>query len=124
VTRPRFLADMNISPKTVGALQQRGWDIIRVSEVLPMDAADDEILEFARASRRVVVTQDLDFSALLVLKGYSYPSLITLRLASSAPEIITRRLLDVLPGMGAGLEKGNVYVVDDTTVRVRSLPIE
>jgi len=52
---------MNISPKTVGALQQRGWDIIRVSEVLPMDAADDEILEFARASRRVVVTQDLDF---------------------------------------------------------------
>ena len=61
MTRPRFLADMNISPKTVGALQQRGWDIIRVSEVLPMDAADDEILEFARASRRVVVTQDLDF---------------------------------------------------------------
>jgi len=39
--RPRLLADMNISPKTVDALRQRGWDIIRVSQALRMDASDD-----------------------------------------------------------------------------------
>jgi len=46
-------------------LQQQGWDVIRVSQVLPMGASDDEILEFARREDRVVITQDLDFSALL-----------------------------------------------------------
>lgn len=58
----RLLADMNISPQTVEALQREGWDIIRVSQELPADASDEEILEFARQAERVVVTQDLDTS--------------------------------------------------------------
>ena len=119
----RLLADMNISPKTVDALQQRGWDVIRVSQVLPMDASDDEILALARREGRVVITQDLDFSALLALSGYDQPSLITLRLAVSDPETVTRRLLEVLPGLEGVLEKGSAVTIDDVTVRVRVLPI-
>ena len=63
----RLLVDMNISPKTVEALQQQGWDTIRVSQILPGNASDREILELARERDRIVVTQDLDFSALLAL---------------------------------------------------------
>lgn len=114
---------MNISPKTVDALRQRGWDIIRVSQILPMDAEDEEILGLARREDRVVITQDLDFSALLVLGGYDRPSLVTLRLATSDPETVTRRLLDVLPGLEEVLRKGSAVTVDDSTVRVRRLPI-
>lgn len=51
----RFLADMNISPKTVAALRQRGWDIVRVPEFLPVDAPDQEMLQLARQEDRVVV---------------------------------------------------------------------
>lgn len=40
----RFLADMNLSPMTVAALQQEGWDIVRVSALLPATASDAEIL--------------------------------------------------------------------------------
>ena len=96
MTPIRLLADMNISPKTVDALQQQRWDVIRVSQVLPMDASDDEILGFARREGRVVITQDLDFSALLALGDYDQPSLITLPLAISDPETVTQRLVDVL----------------------------
>jgi len=123
VTRVRLLADMNISPKTVDALQRRGWDIIRVSDILPMDAEDEEILDLARLEGRVVITQDLDFSTLLALGGYDQPSLVTLRLAISDPETVTRRLLDVLPGLEEVLRKGCAVTVDDVTVRVRKLPI-
>lgn len=123
MTHIRLLADMNISPKTVDALQQRGWDVIRVSQVLPMDASDDEILGFARREGRVVITQDLDFSALLALGGYDQPGLITLRLAISDPETVTRRLLDVLPGLEEVLRKGSAVTVNDVAVRVRRLPI-
>lgn len=123
MTRVRLLADMNISPKTVDALQRRGWDIIRVSDILPMDAEDEEILDLARLEGRVVITQDLDFSTLLALGGYDQPSLVTLRLAISDPETVTRRLLDVLPGLEEVLRKGCAVTVDDVTVRVRKLPI-
>jgi predicted nuclease of predicted toxin-antitoxin system len=119
----RFLADMNLSPKTVAALQQRGWDIIRVSQVLPVTASDPEILEFARQHDRVVVTQDLDFSTLLALGGYNQPSLITLRLSVSDPETVTRKLLQIVPQVEPALRKGCAVTVEDYTLRVRMLPI-
>ena len=48
MTQIRLMADMNISPQTLSALQQQGWDIIRVPEVLPANASDEEILNFCR----------------------------------------------------------------------------
>ena len=63
----RLLANMNISPKTVEAPQQQGWDIVRISHLVPVNAPDQEILELARREDRVLITQDLDFSTLLAL---------------------------------------------------------
>jgi predicted nuclease of predicted toxin-antitoxin system len=119
----RFLAGMNISPKTVQALRQQGWDIVRVPELLPVNSTDAEILDFARHEQRVVVTQDLDFSALLALGGHDRPSLVTLRLSVSDPETVTRRLLEVLPRTEQMLQEGCVVTVDEVSVRVRKLPI-
>jgi len=119
----RLLADMNISPKTVDALQQQGWDIIRVSQALAVDASDQEILAFARQEGRVVVTQDLDFSARLALGGYDRPSLITLRLWISDPEAVTQRLLEVLPKIEQALREGCAVTIEEVSVRVRKLPI-
>ena len=124
MTALRFLADMNISPKTVADLHQQGWDILRVSQVLPMDAEDSEILEFARQQNRVVVTQDLDFSSLLALGGYAKPSLITFRLLVSDPETITRKLLAIVPQIEDALEEGCAVTINDLTARVRRLPIQ
>lgn len=101
----RFLANRNISPKTIAVLRQQGWDIVCVSELLPVNASDQEIMELARQENRAVITQDLDFSALLALGGYARPSLVTLRLAISNPEIVTRRLVQVLPNMEGVLQK-------------------
>src|SRR4051812_9615034 len=44
VPSSRFLADINISPRTVEALTLQGWDIVRVSAFLPQTASDVEIL--------------------------------------------------------------------------------
>jgi len=119
----RLLANRTISPKTVEALQQHGWDILRVSQVSPVNASDQEILELARREGRVVVTQDLDFSALLALGGYHHPSLITLRLGVSDPEMMTRRLLEVLPRLEERLEEGCAVTIEEIAVRIRRLPV-
>lgn len=123
MTSLRFLVDMNLSPKIVTDLRQEGWNILRVSQVLPMDSEDSEILKFARQQNRVIITQDLDFSSLLALGGHEKPSLITFRLPAPDPEIITRKLLELLPHIEEALLKGCAVVIDDRRVRVRRLPI-
>ena len=124
MTSLRFLADMNLSPKTAADLRQQGLDILRVSQILPRDTEDSEILEFARQQNRVIVTQDLDFSELVALRGYSKPSLITLRLPDSEPDDITRTLLTVMPEIEGALREGCAVTIDRPTVRVRRLPIQ
>jgi predicted nuclease of predicted toxin-antitoxin system len=119
----RFLADMNLSPLTVDDLQTAGWDIIRVSSLLPATASDMEVLALARQENRVVVTQDLDFSALLALGGYDRPSLITLRLSNTNPALVTQRLRQILPQVENALRQGCAATADEKTVRIRKLPI-
>ena len=120
----RILANMNISPLTVSALREVGWDIIRVSQVLPSNASDREILEFARSQERIVVTQDLDFSSLIALGGFDKPSLVTIRLSTSDPEAVTQRLLIILPEIQEQLHQGCAITVEDSSFRVRRLPVQ
>ena len=119
----RLLANMNISPETVNALQEKGLDIIRVSEILPVTSSDMEILDFARRENRVVVTQDPDFSALLALGGFDTPRVSTMRMRVSDPESITQKLLELLPVIQDMLAKGCVVSVDDYSFRIRWLSI-
>ena len=119
----RSLVDMNLPAKTVTNLQQQGWDVLRVSQVLPMDVEDSKILEFARQQNHIIITQDLDFSSLLALGGYGKPSLITFRLSMPDSETITRKLLDIVPYIEERLAEGCAVTIDDRRVRVRHLPI-
>jgi predicted nuclease of predicted toxin-antitoxin system len=80
-------------------------------------------LEVARRQNRVVVTQDVDFSALVALAGLKQPSLVTLRLSDSDPERVTGRLVAVLPKIEDRLVQGCAVTVEDATMRIRPLPI-
>jgi predicted nuclease of predicted toxin-antitoxin system len=120
---PTLLANMNISPQTVGDLCAAGWDTVRVSQLLPPTATDEEILELARNENRAVVTQDLDFSTLLALGGHDRPSLIAVRTTSSDPGFITQRLLNTLPCVEQQLDQGCVVTIEDASYRIRSLQI-
>jgi len=114
---------MNLSPLTVASLAGDGVDILRVSELLPANASDEVILDLARREERVMITQDMDFSALLALGGHDRPSLVTLRLLDTDPATVTHRLRHVLPQIEAVLRQGCAVTVEDSTVRVRRLPI-
>jgi len=71
VPRLEFLANINISPSTVEGLRKIGWNIIRVSEILDRKTKDIEILTYAQDHNKVVITQDLDFSTLLAVRGFN-----------------------------------------------------
>lgn len=124
MTNIKLLADMNISPVTVSNLQKQGWDIIRVVEILPATASDLQILEFAREEERVILSQDLDFSMLLAVGGYNQPSLITLRLSFTDPEVVTQKILSSLPQIEEILTQGAAVTIEDDNIRIRKLPIK
>jgi predicted nuclease of predicted toxin-antitoxin system len=121
---PSFLADLNISPLSVTRLRQAGWDIVRSSDRLPANATDEEILALARQESKVILTQDLDFSALLAVRGLDRPSLVTLRLASSDPQEVERKLLETRDLLVRVLGSPCAVTIDDRGARVRKLPIE
>lgn len=119
----RILADVHISPRTVEKLLSLGHDVVRVGEMLSASSTDDEIVEEAVRDQRVILTQDLDFSAIVALSGRAAPSVLSLRLSSSRVENVNRSLERALPMIEADLDAGAIVTVEDARVRVRALPV-
>jgi predicted nuclease of predicted toxin-antitoxin system len=119
----KFIVDMNLSPLTVGQLGERGWKIIRVSDVMDARTDDIDILNYARDHNQVVITNDLDFSELLAVNGCDSPSVINLRLENMYPGFVTQRIIDIVSQLEDELKKGIVVSVDDISARFRNLPI-
>jgi predicted nuclease of predicted toxin-antitoxin system len=100
-----------------------GHDVIRCSEILPLNADDETIVARAADEQRVVLTQDLDFSTIVALAGGKTPSLITLRLSSSRVEYVNALLKNALPTLEADVLTGMIVTIEDNRIRRRSLPI-
>jgi predicted nuclease of predicted toxin-antitoxin system len=120
----KLVADLHISPSTVAFLRTLGHDVLRVDAILPNTATDEEIVATARAAGRSILTQDLDFSAIVALSGARSPSLITLRLASSRVQHVNEALARALPLVEDDLALGSAVTIEEGAIRRRPLPIE
>jgi predicted nuclease of predicted toxin-antitoxin system len=120
----RLLADLHIAPATVEFLRRLGHDVVRVSDVMPATSTDAAIVAEAARQQRIILTQDLDFSAIVALARLAHPSIVTLRLSSSRIERVNAVLETVLPAVQQELLAGAVITVEDTRIRSRNLPIE
>jgi len=61
----KLLVDMNLSPRWVSILADAGIEAAHWSALGAVNALDSEIMAFAEAKGYVVLTHDLDFSAIL-----------------------------------------------------------
>jgi predicted nuclease of predicted toxin-antitoxin system len=119
----RLLADLHIAPRTVAFLRSKGHDVVRAGDVLPAAASDAQLVALARIERRTVLTQDLDFSAIVALSGESGPSIISLRLESSRIESVNMRLDQALGMLETEVSRGVLATVEEGRIRTRMLPI-
>lgn len=119
----RLLADIHISPRTVEFLHSLGHDVVRVNAIMPASAPDEEIVARAIQENRAILTQDLDFSAIIALSGKTVPSLISLRLSSSRIEHVNAVLQRVLTQVEQDVLDGAIITVEDERIRLRNLPI-
>ena len=111
----RFLLDNNLAPALVALLSAAGHDSEHVREHAMQSAPDEEVLEWAKRNRRVLISADTDFGMLLARTGAAGPSVVLIRRSRA------RRAQELAPLLLANLDQvsedlaiGAIVVVTDT----------
>jgi predicted nuclease of predicted toxin-antitoxin system len=119
----RFLIDMNLSPKWVGALEQAGIEAMHWSTIGPANTGDPDIMAYAKGNGFVVLTNDLDFGSILAATGGNAPSVVQLRTddcrVGSIAELVTRSIIQAEDQLATGA----LVTIETTKLRITSLPI-
>lgn len=120
----KILLDMNLSPRWVGILQAAGLEAAHWSSIGPGDASDIQIMAFAKAENYVILTCDLDFSAILAATQGNKPSVAQIRAADVSPDEIGPLIIDALRQMEDELDFGALLTIDLQRTRLRVLPLQ
>lgn len=81
-------------------------------------------MAYASANDYVVLTHDLDFSAILAAKHGEKPSVVQIRADDVSPDLIGAQVIIALKQMSSELENGALLTVDPNRTRMRLLPLQ
>ena len=119
----KLLLDMNLPPSLTATLRSAGFTAVHWSDVGDHRAPDVTVLRWAHDNRHIVVTHDLDFSALLASGGQNSPSVIQLRTRDLRPDQYAPLLIAALSQSRDALDAGALVTVSDAESRIRILPL-
>jgi predicted nuclease of predicted toxin-antitoxin system len=119
----KLLLDMNLSPRWLTTIEDAGFEALHWSTCGRGSAADTEIMAFAKANDYVVLTHDLDFSAILAATGGDKPSVVQIRADDLSPDAIGGSVILALQQMTAELDAGALLTVEPGRARLRVLPL-
>lgn len=119
----KILLDMNVPIRYKSLLEARGIEVLRWSDAGAADASDTEIMMYARSNNFIVLTFDLDFSAILSATHELKPSVIQVRASVLQAEQVMKLVVVALFQYRDALEKGAILSIGSKKVRLRFLPL-
>ena len=119
----KLLVDMNLSPRWIALLRDSGVDAVHWSVVGKINAPDTEIMAYAMSNDCIVLTHDLDFSAILAVTRGEKPSVVQIRADDVSPDAIGMQVVAALRQMESELEAGALLTIDPSRTRLNLLPL-
>ena len=120
----KLLLDMNIPLKYAALLADRGVISLRWADVGSPSASDIEIITYARENNYIIITCDLDFSAILSASHELKPSVVQVRASVLHAERAVDLIASALIQNADEIEKGAILSIDLKNSRLRLLPLE
>ena len=97
-----FLADESCDFAAVRALRADGYDVVAVSEIAG-GAPDDAVLELARTSGRILLTEDKDFGQLVYADRLATGGVILIRFPARARGSLGPTVVEAVRDLGPRL---------------------
>ena len=120
----KLLVDMNLSPNWVDRLARHGFEAVHWSTIGAATAPDDEILTWAKEYQFVVITNDLDFSAILAASAGASPSVVQIRTQDLLSDAAVTIVAQATEAHREDIERGALLSIDEGGSRVRMLPLK
>ncbi len=119
----KLLVDMNLSPRWIDFLRTNGFQAEHWTTLGAATASDAEIMAFAAEQEYIVLTNDLDFSAILANTYGIRPSVVQIRSDALDPTIIGSRVSAALRQEQRSLESGALLTIDPSRLRLNVLSL-
>ena len=120
----KLLVDMNLSPGWVERLARHGFEAVHWSTIGAATAPDVEIISWANEHDFVLITNDLDFSAILAASAGASPSVVQLRTQDLLSDEAVSTVVKALEAHREDIEGGALLSIDEGGTRVRMLPLK
>ena len=119
----KLLVDMNLSPSWVDRLARHGFEAVHWSTIGAAIAPDSEILTWANEHGFVVITNDLDFSAILAAGRGASPTVVQIRNQDLLSDVVLSTVASALDAHRDDIERGALLSIDEAGTRVSVLPV-
>jgi len=119
----KLLVDMNLSPSWVDRLARHGFEAVHWSTIGAATAPDTEILAYRHRPNLVLITNDLDFSAILAAAAVDGPSVVQIRSQDLLSDVVVSIVAKALDAHREDIERGALLSIDEAGTRVRVLPL-
>ena len=119
----KILLDMNIPLKYANLLEKKGFEVVRWSDVGRANASDEAIMKYARENEFIVLTYDLDFSAILSASRDRKPSIVQIRASIPDAVVIVDLIASAMQQNKVSLKSGAILTIDSKKSRLRILPL-
>jgi len=122
MTSLRFKVDENLPRDAVQTLRAGGFDAMHTLEQGMGGASDVVVQSVCEAEERVLITLDRDFADIRRYPTTSHPGAIVLRLSRQSRARTVAAIERVVALLCERLPSGQLWIVDEQAVRIRSSP--